>query len=327
MDTEFHYYITGIIAQAAGFTQKDAALIAWASEFTDENDDVIKVQDRDTNQSYENYISQTMNILKPKRKLMRIYPVFHFVPGEPDLLSARRTDGKMHILNTTPNSGLAGEWLDEALKVTAETRLYRIGIATHAYADTWAHQNFVGWYDYFNNIALDPKPDIGHADAEHHPDWVAHRWEDIRLVIGEVNNTDRFLKAAEFIYDRYRSHLVSRGISEKKPWEDLRRDLYGAMGHDYSGCFKCDENKRIQAYRKLAPWLKKFDKDKWKKDAMEGNLLELVCDGCWHVWREDVDFEKTDWYRFQEAVKEHQTLAMTQLEPLYEQMGVDLHKH
>ena len=165
MDTEFHYYITGIIANAAGFAKKDAALIAWASEFTDENDEVIKVQDRDTNQPYENYISQTMNILKPKRKLMRIYPVFHFVPGEPDLPAARRTDGKMHILNTTPNGGMAGEWLDEALKVTSETRLYRIGIATHAYADTWAHQNFVGWYDHFNNIALDPKPDIGHADA------------------------------------------------------------------------------------------------------------------------------------------------------------------
>jgi len=326
MDTEFHYYITGIIAHAAGFTQKDAALIAWASEFTDENDEVIKVQDRVTNQSYTNYISQTMNILKPKHKLMRIYPVFHFVPGEPDLPSTRRADGKMHILNTTPDGGLAGEWLDEALKVTSETRPYRIGIATHAYADTWAHQNFVGWYDYFNNIALDPKPDIGHADAEHHPDWVAHRWDDSRLVEGEVNNTERFLSAAKCVYDRYRSHLGARGISAKKPWEDLRGDLYGAMGQDYSGCFKCDEAQRLRAYKALAPWLKKFDKDKWKKDAMEGNFLELVCDGCWNVWKMGVDVEKTDWYRFQEAVKDHQAQAMTQLDPLFARMGVDLHK-
>lgn len=326
MDTEFHYYITGIIAHAAGFTQKDAALIAWASEFTDENDDALKVQDRDTGQSYENYISQTMNILKPKRKLMRIYPVFHFVPGIPDHESTRRTDGKMHILNTTPNGPLAGEWLDEALKVTSETRLYRIGIATHAYADTWAHQNFVGWYDYFNNIALDIKPDIGHADAEHHPDWVAHRWDDSRLVNGEVNNTERFLEAAGLIYDRYRSHLEPKGISEKQPWEQLRRELYEAMGDSYSGCFKCDEDKRIRAYKKMAPWLIKFNKDKWKKNAMEGSLLELLSDGCWNVWRKDVDFEKTDWYRFQEAVKEHQTLAMSKLDPLFARMGVDLHK-
>lgn len=326
MDTEFHYHITGIVAHAAGFIQKEAALIAWASEFTDENDDVIKVQDRNTNQAYENYISQTMNILKPKRKLMRIYPVFHFVPGEPDLESTRRTDGKMHILNTTPNGGMAGEWLDEALKVTSETRLYRIGIATHAYADTWAHQNFVGWYDYFNNIALDPKPDIGHADAEHHPDWVAHRWDDSRLVNGEINNMERFLEAACFIYDHYRSHLEPRGIPEKRTREELRADLYGAMGQDYSGSFKCDEAKRLKAYKALAPFLKNFDKDRWKNDAMEGNLLEFVCDGCWNVWREDVDVEKTDWYKFQEAVKEHQALAMTHLEPIYARMGVDLHK-
>ncbi len=327
MDTEFHYYITGIIAHATGFTQKDAALIAWASEFTDENDDVVKVQHRDTNVFYENYISQTMNILKPKRKLMRIYPVFHFVPGEPDYPLANRTDGKMHILNTTPNGGLAREWLDEALKVTSETRLYRIGIATHAYADTWAHQNFVGWYDYYNNISLDPKPDIGHADAEHHPDWVAHRWDDSRLVNGELSNTERFLDAAEYIYNRYRLHLESRGVSERKSWEELRRDLYQAMGYDYSGCFKCDEDKRIQAYKKLAPWLRKFDKNKWKKNAMEGNLFELLSDGCWNVWREDIDYQKTDWYRFQEAVKEHQALAMKQLEPLYKKMDVELRKY
>ena len=52
---------------------------------------------------YRNHFSQTMNILKPKDQLMRIYPIFHFVPGEPDAPSARRRDGKMHILNTTPS--------------------------------------------------------------------------------------------------------------------------------------------------------------------------------------------------------------------------------
>lgn len=38
MNTEFHYYMTGIIAHAAGFTQEEARTIAYASEYTDEND-------------------------------------------------------------------------------------------------------------------------------------------------------------------------------------------------------------------------------------------------------------------------------------------------
>ncbi|MFT5701283.1 MAG: hypothetical protein ACI8ZB_004174 [Desulforhopalus sp.] len=328
MDTEFHYYITGIIAHAAGFTQKDASVIAWSSEFTDENDQVIRVQNRSNDEIYENYISQTMNILKPKRKLMRIYPVFHFVPGEPDHTEARRRDGKMHLLNTTPNNGLACQLIDEALKNSSETRLYRIGIATHAYADTWAHQNFVGWYDFFNNIALDPKPDIGHADAEHHPDWVGHRWDDERLVDGEVNNIQRFLLAAEAIYNRYRSHLETQRTSANSTWNELQSDLFDIMGPNaFSGPHNYDNKTRLKSYKKLAPWLRNFDKDRWREEAMEGSFLELLTDNCWYAWREEVSFQNTNWYRFQEAIKEHQTMAMQNLKPTFSQMGVDLHIH
>lgn len=328
MDTEFHYYITGIIAHAAGFSQKEASLIAWSSEFTDENDVVIKVQDRSTDKIYENYISQTMNILKPKRKLMRIYPIFHFVPGQPDDPNARRSDGKMHILNTIPDGGIAGELLDESLKKTTENRLHSIGIATHAYADTWAHQNFVGWYDYFNNIALDPKPDIGHADAEHHPDWVAHRWDDERLVNTDINNSQRFMGAAEGIYKRFRNHLKTKRKKANKPIGQLKSDLEKAMGnYTYSGSQKQNEKKRFSAYKELAPWLKHFEKDKWQEEVMEGSLFELCYDGCWYAWKEEIDFEKTNWFYFMEAVKEHQATALKYLEPIFIQMGVDLRKY
>jgi hypothetical protein len=104
MDTEFHYYMTGIIAKASGFSNDEAKTIATASEYVDENDVCLTIEDRSAGEAYENYISQTMNILKPKRKLMRIYPVFHFVPGEPMDERALRCDGKMHLLNTTPDN-------------------------------------------------------------------------------------------------------------------------------------------------------------------------------------------------------------------------------
>lgn len=207
MNTEFHYWLTGLIAKRAGFSDDEAATIAYASEYVDENDVSFRIKNSSGGE-YSNYISQTMNILKPKNKLLRIYPVFHFIPGEPNARSARRNDGKMHLLNTTPNSENANEIIEDAFKSHRDTRLYRIGIASHSYVDTWAHQNFVGWYDYFNNIGLDIKPDIGHADGEHHPDWISHRWIDNRLVESEVNNRSRFLAASEALFLKYCEYIT-----------------------------------------------------------------------------------------------------------------------
>jgi len=321
MDTEFHYYMTGIIAHAAGFSRDEAKTIATAAEYTDENDEILKVKNRRSGQVYENYISQTMNILKPKQRLMRIYPIIHFIPGEPDADSARRRDGKMHLLNTTPDSEIANHIIDEAIKVTGETRLYRIGIASHAYADTWAHQNFVGWFDYFNNVGLDIKPDIGHADAEHHPDWPSHRWEDGRLVEDAVYNTDRFMAAAKKLYGKYRA--AKQDIAPAEAWPDLEKKLLDAMGSHFSGSINWFKDTRMDAYRRAAPWLGEFDEAQWRDAAIEKDFPGSFISGC-YTWREDVEPEETDWYRFQEAVKEHQQSAMVRIEPLFNRMGMDL---
>jgi hypothetical protein len=326
MDTEFHYYMTGIIAHAAGFTEKEARIIAYASEYTDENDESLRILDKTTNEIYENYISQTMNILQPKQTLMRIYPAFHFIPGDYDAKSTRRKDGKMHLLVTTPNSQIANELMDAALKVNDETRLHRIGIATHAYADTWAHQNFVGWYDYFNNIGLDLKPDIGHADAEHHPDWPSHRWEDSRLVESEIYNTVRFIEASESIYNKYRQSAPLKARPSNMDWNLLQENLINAMGTSFSGCFNWYESDRTKKYRALASWLGTFDETQWFDAAIQKNGIEWVRHrSC--CWRETVEKEKTDWFLFQESVKAHQRLAMGYLEGIFEKMGVDLHNH
>ena len=337
MDTEFHFFMTGIIAHAAGFDEEEARIIATASEYVDENDVCVQVQDRSTQKIYANYISQTMNILKPKRKLMRIYPVFHFVPGDPVDARACRCDGKMHLLNTTPDNELANKWIDAAFKAPDETRLYRIGIATHAYADTWAHQNFVGWYDFFNDIALDVKPNIGHADAEHHPDWPAHRWEDVRLVDDQVDNTERFLAASEKIYKKYKSHTHQSGRKANASWIALRKTLTLAMGPSFSGNHIYYRDDRLREYRKLAPWLGEFDERDWFNEAIDVNvkgfkdsengllsMFTMLRDQLF--WKDGLDVRQTHWYRFQEAVKEHQAHAMQDLDKLFARMGVDLHQ-
>jgi len=54
MDFEFHYYITGIIARRAGFIENDAKIIAYASQFVDDNDVILNVTDRKTGKAYSN---------------------------------------------------------------------------------------------------------------------------------------------------------------------------------------------------------------------------------------------------------------------------------
>ncbi len=336
MDIEFHYWITGLIATRAGFDEDEAKTIAYASEYVDENDISIEVKDRRGPGHYSNFISQTMNILKPKNQLMRIYPIFHFIPGEPDAPTARRRDGKMHLLNTTPNNENANELLDAAFKSTADTRLYRIGIATHAYVDTWAHQNFVGWYDYFNNIGLDIKPDIGHADGEHHPDWVGHNWEDIRLVNSEVSNRSRFTSAAEALFFKYCDYLKNQGREDKSSeWSAFETELITLQGRTYSGSRCQYENERLKSYKNRLPTWANFDEMHWfdaaidtkvrgLPDSHDGLKSKLTIFKDEFYWKDGINKETTDWFRFQEAVKEHERHAIKILTPTFQKMGYDL---
>lgn len=48
MDTEFHYWVTGIIAREAGFSEREASIIAYSSEYVDENDICYSIEDRST---------------------------------------------------------------------------------------------------------------------------------------------------------------------------------------------------------------------------------------------------------------------------------------
>ena len=88
MDKEFHYYITYFIALKAGFNEQNAYIIAYSSQYTDDNT-AEYVINPETSSQYHTYISQTYDIFKPQEEHLRIYPVFHFMPGSGNELSAR----------------------------------------------------------------------------------------------------------------------------------------------------------------------------------------------------------------------------------------------
>lgn len=333
MNNEFHYYITYLIAARAGLSPGEAFAVAYSSQYVDDNDIVFEIRNP-KGENYTNYVSQTLNILKPKMELFRIYPLFHFIPGEPKAVSGRRKDGKLHYLNTTPDSPNARAILSKALD---SRNLYRIGIAIHGFADTWAHQNFTGYYDAFNAMKgtlTKAAPRIGHAGAGHRPDRVDHFWRDQRLLDSQVSidNTIRFMKAAERIFEElWKRWQPSQSQHQlETEMERVIDDLLHAIA---AGGNKVN---RIRLYKAMAlkeaygnAPLPPYDADHWMDEAVQEDVrgfrvrsqmafFRLIKSKVTSVmtplqdvytWKDENLYQKTRWYRFQEAVKEHQKIA------------------
>ncbi|PTV94073.1 hypothetical protein C8C76_1342 [Halanaerobium saccharolyticum] len=355
MNIEFHYYMTYLITVRAGFKPAEAEIIAYSSQYIDDNDLIYNI-DQNSNHAYSNYISQTKNITRPKKNLFRIYPVFHFIPGDPLADSARRRDGKLHLLNTTPDSKNARQVLKLGL---SSNNLYKIGLAIHSFADSFAHQNFVGYYDEFNLVeGIQQKLSsifdrsvykIGHAAAGHRPDIPHALWHDPRLCRSNSrrDNKEIFLKAAGRIFEELKKHkdpsATAADIESEK--EELLADLAAAIGKK-SECpelFKVNSRKRrLNCCQKLslkkeygAEKLKDYDPSLWFNEAVKINTGFLKIDrSCsWqrlgldyfskhfkflkscYSWKSE-SYQKTHWFKFQESVKEMQEEIIDLLDPV-----------
>lgn len=330
MDIEFHYYITFILCRKAGFEPDDSFKIAYSSQYTDDNTYHYHVNLRDGN-SYINQISQTFDITKPSEKRKTIYPLFHFIPGGEEAEDACSFDcGGRDCFVTIPKSQNAQDLLDHALK---SKNLYRIGIAIHAFADTFSHQNFLGYKDKLNaqkGLGAKIIPNIGHADFGHEPDKIHNRWYDSRLTkkFRKIDNDDRFLEAAKEIFIRLYKFKNPRasgqqaiGKYEEFNIEDQLRD---AMDESYF--WGGSEKARRKAYKKICPELNlgkyAYDPNAWRYAAVEKRDFEIdIFDKYWAK----KNFHDSDWYRFQKAVEDHKELALANFHPLYVKAGFEVY--
>jgi hypothetical protein len=150
MDIEFHYYINYVVALQAGLLPDIAHKIAYSAQYVDDNTEnyaVLKMHDLT---QYNNITTQSFNINLSIKEIMSIYPIFHFIPGDNIIkTSSLRRDGECRYMATIPDSKIAKNALKHAIK---SNNPYWIGIVSHAYADTWAHQNFTGLKDSYNCV-------------------------------------------------------------------------------------------------------------------------------------------------------------------------------
>ncbi|MCS7280471.1 MAG: hypothetical protein NZ583_02420 [Desulfobacterota bacterium] len=333
MDREFHYYITYFLALRAGFLKEEAHIIAYSSQYTDDNTLIFKVSSKKG--LYVNYVSQTFNILRPQKKLLRIYPIFHFMPGSKEEVQSygfTRKDGKVHVLNTIPGNKNSLLILEDAIN---SRNLFRIGIACHTFSDTYAHQNFVGLPDPLNSKANFQEkliPNVGHADFRRKPDRPYLVWEDVRLKesLRIVNNKDRVLNASREIYKKLCS------ITEKDPYgEDYVINSISSVIGDPLWKEEREES-RIEKYKDLlGKDFIPYERTLWLKEALIFDAFSSFIRAIDAIFgslglmpfkipaKAKEDFENSNWLKFQEAVKEHQRLALDLLGPVFGEVEID----
>jgi len=197
----FHYYTSYFLAQRAGFSSGDSEILAYSSTYVDSNVAPLGLR-LPSGIEYSTIATHHFGFWDRGQE-EEVWIPFHFFPG-----GSGRTNPEI----TRPNSEPVKELLIEALK---SRNLYRVGIALHTYADSWAHQGFVGRSNPINIIAPhSPIPPIGHAQAGNLPDRWLTTWNDPRIETGLVINKIRFFEAAKMIY-RYLCTYNHRSFADE----------------------------------------------------------------------------------------------------------------
>lgn len=157
MQIDGHHTATYVAARIAGFAFRDAEIVSYAAQYVDDATNAGIVQFRKSDFLYSRIASAHKmidynNFVDVENHLAWI--PFHFLPGN-GLLPAGETPvgGELEKLICRPDSHIARDMLRYAAQDMSRARgLHRLGIAMHVYADTFAHQGFVGSLSIANQV-------------------------------------------------------------------------------------------------------------------------------------------------------------------------------
>jgi hypothetical protein len=301
MDKEYHYHVNYIIAKMGGFDAQIAERIAHSSQLTDDNIKNFKIL-LPAGKCYSNQISQSIDIRIKTQKLNHIYQCFHFQPG---CLGARENET---FWLTQANSPFSQEMLKKALEVGDP---YLIGIASHAFADTYAHHGFCGHSSQLNNpLGLRNIINYGHLYFGDLPDLIGVKWYDIRHK-KTVDNNRRFLRASLELLAFYLRHngagdgLISQ---QQQLLEALLTQIWGCSVIYFPG-INLRSRVRINQYKKYLVQLGcgeqitqiSYSPKTWLQQAARYEKSTKT-------WVANEGFYSSHWFNFQEAIKVYQQI-------------------
>lgn len=239
MQYDMHYYATYVMAAAAGIPPTDAQVIATASQFVDDQDITSWV----LTHSGEGILGiatahhplqagvRTFFGNSESNDTRPVWVPFHFLPGA-------QGGSFQEKMVCRKDSLVANDLLDHYLApaTLAQHRphaLHLMGIAAHAYADTFSHYGFSGFSTEFNQVQLNSiryheshtahiiefikekgaafvgtftqAARLGHGAVLTNPDLPYLRWS-FTYQNGQVcerSNPETFLQACQALYERF----------------------------------------------------------------------------------------------------------------------------
>ncbi len=239
MQKDFHFGTTYTLSRLAGFSKEESEIIATSSQFIDDAIHSGKIV-FNNRAGYQFFASaHKMLDYRNYEELANHYSwiPFHFIPGNvTDDPLFKGVEPFVQKLICQPNSLVARLMV----KKTIENKhkhysLYQLGIAMHAYADTWAHQKFCGishpvnnvqeilnsdnelheyhhrsrkyykrslWKRFLSWLVGEVSP-LGHGPALSMPDKPFAKWQYINFKGDKVtrDNTSIFLDACDHLYN------------------------------------------------------------------------------------------------------------------------------
>jgi hypothetical protein len=225
-----------------------------------------------------------------------------------------RKDGIKHKFNTIKYSKLAKFILMRALK---SKNLYWIGIATHTFVDTWAHQNFIGKncsYNAFNNALAKLSPNIANLDALDKPDLVGLIWKYTRLKDEKINNITRFLEASTMLTELYLNFTKRYNFNINKFLFILKKIMNNNEKNNYFDV-KIMKSSRIKKYNKIAKIISNFDILNYKTNHWRDEFSNKLNNKNYTI-KSNVSFKSTSWFKFQESIKLHYNFTLQTLKLL-----------
>ena len=153
MQIDMHYHAILCMAVAAGFSTEVAQQIATASQFVDDNNSDGK-KEIEFGDGSAFYLTATAHHPKNMKNLddevqRTVWVPFHFLPGN-------EGDNYMERIIATKDSEISREVVHFAVSnLNRQFGVQLLGIASHAYADTFSHYGFSGLSSPLNRVLLE----------------------------------------------------------------------------------------------------------------------------------------------------------------------------
>lgn len=275
MDLNFHYYAVKTLAIRAGFTEEQGQVIANYSQFVDDFTSFVPIILDDVpdfaqhlatkwgnkwlftpvTTGFESWFDMARLILEVNQRAITV--PFHFIPPHAKLNEKKEGDERTEWRVVAAHMNVDSQIRDLMLEAQRafidnpddKVNLIRIGLLLHIFADTYAHQNFSGFWGWENYCSLEhvydnstkeditdsysPKwyflfPGIGHTEANHAPD-DSNVTIDMKMKLTQSggydfpysrSNTSEFCALAREVIDYFSACLKKEPISGDE-WIEL----------------------------------------------------------------------------------------------------------